>query len=148
MSETQTGSEVWKGVEAALEAAAVSTSGTYPPVSIGTLDDTANDVQTPRRTHVVPVSDVYDVKRGGGRCQRILTFAVVEHFPLATADVGQMIDDAQAFEDCLRRLPALLLELDPPVHAHEVHVLSGADFAPAVDANTATWRASLRYRRS
>ncbi|MCC6623350.1 MAG: hypothetical protein IT385_18975 [Deltaproteobacteria bacterium] len=144
---TSTSSEVWAGIEKVLEAAAVSTSDAYPPVSIGTLDDSADDVQRPRRTHVVPKSDVFDVKRGGGRCQRILTFDVVEHFPLAPGDVGQMLDDANAFELCLRNLPALLAALDPPVYAHEVHVLSGADFAPAVDANTATWRASIRYRR-
>lgn len=142
-----TASEVWAGIESVAEAAAVEISGTYDVPTIGTIDDNADEVLTPRRTHIVPVSDVYDTARGGGRCQRVVTFDIVVHYPRTPADIAKMLDDAEAFENQWRLLPSKLAALTPAVDAHEPHVVSGCDFGYS-DVATATWRVSLRYRRA
>lgn len=141
------GSRLLDGIGECIEAAAVTIVAPYAAPVVGTIDDNAEQVTKPRRTHVVPVSDAFDVERGGGRCQRVLTFDVVVHYMRAPADMAKMVDDAEAFENVLRSLPSLLAALSPTIGAHQPQVISGAQFGYS-DVATATWRVSIRYRRS
>lgn len=142
-----TASQVMAGIETCLTDALVEIVAGYGAPTIGTVDDNADEINKPRRVHVVPVSDVYETAIGGGRCQRRLVVDIVAHWPRARADAAKMVDDAMPFEDKIRTLPAALAALSPTVEAFKPQVESGADFGLA-DVLTASWRVGISYRRS
>ncbi|MCC7539428.1 MAG: hypothetical protein IT379_24600 [Deltaproteobacteria bacterium] len=140
-----TGDAVLAGIETVVETIAVSVSGMFGVVTVGTVDDNADEITTPRRTHVVPTGDRRDTE-GGGCCTRILTFDVTGHWPRTPAGIKQMVTDVKVYEDKLRRIDLALADLDEGAIADTrwPRIEQGADFGYS-DVATATWRMSLYY---
>lgn len=139
-----TGNAVLDDIEEAVEDIAVTVSGIFGAVTVGNTDDNANEVGTPRRTHVVPVGDRKDTD-GGGCCTRILTLDIVGFWPRTPLGIRQMMADVIPYEAKLRRIDNALAALTPPnADTRWPRLIRGAEFAYG-DFATATWRLELYY---
>lgn len=116
-------------------------------ITIGTVDDNADEVLTPYRTHVVPIANRSDRSGGAAKCQSVLTIDVVTHAPRTPAWIDKLLDATVTIDTALRELIARLVALSPSItDANTATVETGAELSYG-DVATATWRVSIKYRR-
>jgi len=135
-------SAVLAGIEEILEGVTVVAGA----ITIGTIDDNADELLTPYRTHVVPTAIRSDRAGGAADCKSILTFDVVVHVPRSTDWVMNLVDSAVAIDAAVRRFVTGLVGLDPSItDTDTLVVVSGAELAYA-DVATASWRCTIKLR--